>query len=84
MSTHTPTRMCIACRTRKEKPLLLRFVFDGRLILDAKQKHPGRGAYICGEKACMQKIIKKNMLGYALHATLSTEDKALLEGCMHE
>ena len=84
MSTHTPTRMCIGCRSRMEKQKLIRFVYDGKLILDAKQKHPGRGAYICGEKACIARIMKKNTLGYALHASLSSEDKALLEGCAHE
>ena len=84
MSAHIPTRMCIGCRVRKEKHMLIRFVYDEKLILDAKQKHPGRGAYLCGEKACMLKIMKKNMLGYALSASLSPEDKALLAGCTHE
>ena len=84
MSNYTPTRMCIGCRTRKGKHALLRFVYDEALLWDAKQKHPGRGAYLCGDTACIKKIIKKNMLGHIFSVPLSEADKQLLEDMLHE
>ena len=56
-------RMCIGCRERKPKSEFLRIVkVDGKLKLDETQKAQGRGAYICKDKNCFEKIIKKKSL----------------------
>ncbi|MCA9671767.1 MAG: YlxR family protein [Myxococcales bacterium] len=52
-----PTRSCVGCRRRREKSELLRLVATsvGRLSLDATQRAPGRGVYICASASCLQR-----------------------------
>jgi predicted RNA-binding protein YlxR (DUF448 family) len=54
-------RMCIACRERKEKTVLIRIVKNeqGTWILDTSGKEQRRGAYICQQEGCKAKA-KKN------------------------
>lgn len=53
--THTPIRMCVACRRRRPRRELVRMVAgpDG-VGLDVQRRLPGRGAYICPEVACVK------------------------------
>ena len=62
-----PMRTCIACRTERPKKELLRIVRtkDGVFSLDKTGKVSGRGAYICNDKNCIDKLIKKKLLNYA-------------------
>ena len=59
-----PMRTCIACRTEKPKKELIRIVKskDGEFFVDRTGKMNGRGAYLCEDPACAQKIIKKKLL----------------------
>lgn len=43
---------------------MLRFVkgADGVVFADTAQKADGRGAYVCGEVACLNKLIGKKLL----------------------
>lgn len=56
----TPMRMCLGCREMKPKNLLIRIVMNknGEIALDTTGKLPGRGAYICNEITCVQKLKK--------------------------
>ncbi|MGQ9511002.1 MAG: YlxR family protein [Thermaceae bacterium] len=48
MSKHVPERMCVACRRRRPKGELLRFLLTREgFELDPTGKKPGRGAYVC-------------------------------------
>lgn len=60
----TPQRMCIACRQSRPKSELLRAVRtpDGQVLVDRTGKMNGRGAYLCPDKACLQKAIRSNAL----------------------
>jgi predicted RNA-binding protein YlxR (DUF448 family) len=51
-----PQRMCISCRSMKNKMDLARLVKtqDGLVAVDATGKKPGRGAYICKDSACAE------------------------------
>lgn len=60
-------RMCVACRTRREKNALTRVVkTENGAIIDVTQKTDGRGAYVCRSEACVKKVIKTKMLDRAL------------------
>lgn len=58
----SPSRSCAACRAVKAKSLLLRYVLspDGEPVLDYNSKLPGRGAYICPERECIESVVKAN------------------------
>lgn len=59
-----PMRTCVACRSEKPKKELIRIVRtkDGEFIVDKTGKVSGRGAYLCDDKSCAEKIIKKKLL----------------------
>jgi predicted RNA-binding protein YlxR (DUF448 family) len=54
----TPARTCVGCRTRREQPVLQRFV---RGVLgwtaDGARRSAGRGVYLCGTQ-CAEAVIK--------------------------
>ena len=56
--------MCIACRMRLDKQAMLRIVRsqDGEIRLDFTGKAPGRGAYLCDSKECLDKVIRQKTL----------------------
>lgn len=63
MEKKTPIRTCIACRTAKPKKELIRIVKYGEEIsLDRTGRKNGRGAYICDDKACLDKLKKGKIL----------------------
>ena len=70
-----PERMCAACRQRRAKAELLRFVRseDGRVMLDTAQRLPGRGVYLCDCDDCLKKAAKSRALERALKAKLTAE-----------
>lgn len=79
----TPMRMCVGCRTMKDKNELLRIVRlpDGTVINDLTKKASGRGAYLCKNGECLKKSIRSN----ALSRALSTEiDQCVVEALEKE
>jgi len=60
---HTPTRMCMVCRTRHPKEELLRVVkIDNNIFFDKTHKAEGRGAYLCKNHECHEKFLKSRAL----------------------
>ena len=59
-----PMRTCIACRQEKAKKELIRIVKkpDDTFSVDRTGKVSGRGAYVCDDEKCMEKIVKKKLL----------------------
>ena len=59
-----PERTCMACNEQKEKQELLRIVRskDGIIEVDLTGKKSGRGAYICKNLECLEKVIKTKRL----------------------
>ena len=51
---------CMGCGERKPKQELIRIVRtpDGNFVIDETGKTPGRGAYLCKNKACLEKAKK--------------------------
>ena len=64
MAEKQPLRQCLGCREHKQKKEFVRFVKspDGEISLDLSGKKPGRGAYVCNNNNCINKIIKSNAL----------------------
>lgn len=70
-----PSRTCIACNEQKEKRELLRIVKskDGIIEVDLTGKKNGRGAYICKNEECLEKLIKTKKLEKVFDTEISSE-----------
>ena len=82
MEKKVPMRTCIACRANKPKKELMRVVkFNDEIKLDLTGKLNGRGAYVCADKACVEKLKKQKMLNRAFECEVSAEvyDKIMEE-----
>lgn len=80
----TPQRMCVGCGELKPKKELVRIVRtpDAQILLDATGKQSGRGAYICPDRACLQRAVKQKGLERALGHPVSAAVMAELEAGM--
>lgn len=69
---HVPQRTCIACRLKHDKRQLTRIVRtpDGSVVVDPTGKLNGRGAYVCQQLTCWDKITENARL---LNKMLMTE-----------
>ncbi len=56
-----PRRTCIACRESSDKKQLVRFALDpkGNVLVDYRQRLPGRGVYTCFNPTCVDKAVKR-------------------------
>ncbi|MBR3614779.1 MAG: YlxR family protein [Clostridia bacterium] len=70
-----PERTCMACNEQKEKQELLRIVKskDGIIEVDLTGKKCGRGAYICKNETCLDKLIKSKRLERVFEKEISPE-----------
>ncbi|MFH1490374.1 MAG: YlxR family protein [Pseudomonadota bacterium] len=57
---HIPIRTCLSCGRKAGKSELVRFVLDERgcLCRDERMRLPGRGAYVCKNRSCLEKMIE--------------------------
>jgi predicted RNA-binding protein YlxR (DUF448 family)/ribosomal protein L7Ae-like RNA K-turn-binding protein len=69
-----PERSCLGCRKVSPKHELLRFVLDPerRLIADPQNKLPGRGAYVCCQKSCLQSAVEKRQFSRSFKGEVKT------------
>lgn len=67
-----PQRMCVICRKRKNKSDLIRIVRNNQneVKIDKNGKEQGRGAYICKDRSCLEKLKKSNILANMLEITI--------------
>ena len=70
-----PMRMCTGCREMKPKKELVRIVktVDGSITVDFTGKVNGRGAYICKNKECLEKVKKTGAVSRALETSIPDE-----------
>ena len=59
-----PQRTCIGCGMQKDKKDLIRIVKNkqGEILLDRTGRLPGRGAYICDNTECLEKLVRSKRL----------------------
>jgi len=77
-----PLRMCLGCRKMKQKNELIRIVRspEGVVSLDPTFKSSGRGAYICKDPGCYNRVVKSKALSRALKAEIPEKIMESLNG----
>lgn len=77
-----PLRTCMGCNEKRPKKELIRIVKqkDGNVELDKTGKMEGRGAYICNNIECLDKVIKTKRLERTLDIQISEETYKKLRG----
>ncbi|GJM42330.1 MAG: hypothetical protein DHS20C20_26120 [Ardenticatenaceae bacterium] len=78
---HVPQRTCFVCREKRDKRQLTRLVRtpEGTVLVDPTGKQNGRGAYLCDQPACWDKVIANGrLLNQALKANTSADDLATI------
>lgn len=78
--TREPERMCVGCRGRAPKRMLIRFAVDpdGTVIVDPSGRQPGRGAYVHRDRSCMDAALAHGALVRALRAGAAPDPAARL------
>lgn len=79
-------RMCMACNTKKDKKELIRIVLNksGQVEIDKTGKLSGRGAYICNNLDCLNKLIKTKRLEKIFNIKIDEEIYKNLRGVIIE
>ena len=77
-----PVRTCMGCNEKKEKKQLIRIVKNkmNEISLDRTGKLEGRGAYICDDIKCLEKVIKSKRLEKVFDMKISDEIYENLRG----
>ena len=78
---HVPQRTCIVCRRQYDKRRLTRIVRtpDSAVVIDPTGKRSGRGAYLCDQPSCWEKVIRHaGILNQALNAQVTDEELAAI------
>ena len=75
MQKKIPMRMCVGCRTMTPKRELVRIACssEGEVTVDPTGKAPGRGAYVCRKKACLERAVKTRALERAFQRAIGPE-----------
>lgn len=70
-----PLRTCMGCNKKKPKKELVRIVKNnkGQIFVDRTGKAEGRGAYICDNIECLEKVIKSKRLEKVLEGNIPEE-----------
>ncbi|MGD8237250.1 MAG: YlxR family protein [Armatimonadota bacterium] len=70
-----PQRSCVACGAQGAKRELLRVVRtpQGAVAYDPTHKAPGRGAYVCRDKRCVEKAMRSRALSRSLKAPVAPD-----------
>lgn len=63
---HVAIRTCIACGSRARKGDLLRLTATEEGYVQRDPRGRGRGAYVCPEKACLEKASDRKRIARAL------------------
>ena len=81
-----PQRTCIGCNSKKDKKDLIRIVKNkqNEVKIDKTGKQEGRGAYICNNIQCLEKVIKSKKLEKILDIRISEEIYENLRGVIFE
>ncbi|MFA6866699.1 MAG: YlxR family protein [Clostridia bacterium] len=72
---YEPQRMCIVCRKIVDKKQLIRIVrtVSGNYEFDFTLKANGRGAYVCNDPICINRLLDKKLLNRAFKTKISDD-----------
>ena len=81
-----PQRTCMGCNTKKDKRELIRIVKnkEGKISIDKTGKQEGRGAYLCDDIQCLEKVVKSKRLERAFDIKIDKEIYEDLRGVILE
>jgi len=72
---HDPERTCVGCRGVFQKDAVIRIVAGPPgIVIDYREKLPGRAAYICPTTECITKALSKENLSRSLHLKVRPPD----------
>lgn len=76
----------MACNQKKDKNELIRIVKNknNEINIDKSGKMAGRGAYICNDINCLEKVVKSKRLERVLETNISDEIYKSLRGVILE
>ena len=62
---HVPIRTCLSCGAKRSKGELTRLALtpENRVVRDDQGAWQGRGAYVCKNKSCLEKLSHNRHLG---------------------
>lgn len=80
------TRTCMGCNCKKNKNELLRIVKinNNKIEIDNTSKKDGRGAYICKDIKCLEKVIKTKRLSRVLKIDITDKQYNMIRGVIIE
>lgn len=83
---HVPERTCMGCNAKKYKKELVRIVKNknNEIKIDKTGKLEGRGAYICNNEVCLEKLKKSKRLERLFKQKISDEIYENLRGVILE
>jgi predicted RNA-binding protein YlxR (DUF448 family) len=75
-----PVRTCVGCGKTDEQGKLIRLAItaEGRVKVDAKRRFPGRGTYVHGSHACVDRAIQNSGLAKSFRRKTQPLDAAKL------
>ncbi len=87
MQRKAPTRTCISCGEKSGKRTLVRIVRtpEGEVRLDETGRAAGRGAYVCANRACFERAMKRKAFAARLKTSVTPAAAQALEeefGCL--
>lgn len=79
-----PQRTCMGCGIKRDKKELLRIVKNkqGEINIDKQGKMQGRGAYLCDNIECLEKVIKSKKIERVFDEKIDNEIYEKLRGVM--
>ena len=82
MEKKEPIRMCAVCRNHFDKKELVRVVKNrsGQIFVDKTFKAEGRGAYVCTNAQCLEKMEKTKALNRAFKCDVPTHIYSEIKG----
>lgn len=86
---HIPMRKCIGCNTSKPKEKMIRITYNKAkeayvIDHDIHSKSDGRGVYLCLDKECIEKAIKRKSFERHCHSKITDEELAKLMEALYE
>jgi predicted RNA-binding protein YlxR (DUF448 family) len=84
VSTRIAERTCIGCLQGGPKEQLIRLVCgrNGQVCIDLYGKLPGRGAYLCAQRPCVEQALKGRRLSEAFRHDITLPSRDELVGAM--
>jgi uncharacterized protein len=85
-SSHKAQRSCLGCRQVFDQNLLVRYVLSPQceVLVDYRHKLPGRGAYTCLDRSCIEAAVKRRQFNRAFRGNVPNLDATDLAEAVRE